>query len=249
MLSSRLRKRRGRSLELQGGPVNAIAHAAAPSAERAPYACGPLTVRLHFGALMGFTRLVVLAAATAAVASSMAPSVAAQTPAAPAYTPARTPDGHPDLQGVWRAWNLAKFDLEDHGAKPGVPAGRGFVVDPADGKIPYRPEALERRQKNYEGTKTADPITNTDPLAKCYLPGVPRLTYLGWPFQIIQDKQDVNFTVRVESQEADRPDRRHEPPAGSGRRSELAMERHGARTIRGQLAGRRAGQFQRLCLV
>ncbi len=143
---------------------------------------------------MGFTRLVVLAAATAAVASSMAPSVAAQTPAAPAYTPARTPDGHPDLQGVWRAWNLAKFDLEDHGAKPGVPAGRGFVVDPADGKIPYRPEALERRQKNYEGTKTADPIANTDPLAKCYLPGVPRLTYLGWPFQIIQDKQDVNFT-------------------------------------------------------
>src|SRR5688572_14533965 len=53
---------------------------------------------------------------------------------------------------------------------------------------------LARRQKNYEGTLTPDPLKNTDPLAKCYMPGVPRLTYLGWPSQIIQDKQDVNFT-------------------------------------------------------
>ena len=115
-------------------------------------------------------------------------------PQAQAYVPARTPDGYPNIEGVWRAWNLAKFDLEDHSAKPGIPAGRGFVVDPPDGRIPYRPEMLARRQKNYEGTLTPDPIANTDPLAKCYMPGVPRLTYLGWPFQIIQDQRDVNFT-------------------------------------------------------
>src|ERR1044071_2203550 len=90
-----------------------------------------------------------------------------------AQAPARRP---PDLQGVWRAWNLAKYDLEDHGAKPGIPAGRGFVVDPADGKIPYKPEMLAKRQKNYQGTLNPDPLVNTDPLAKCYLPGVPRLT-------------------------------------------------------------------------
>ena len=101
--------------------------------------------------------------------------------------------GQPDLQGVWRVWNLAKYDLEDHGAKPGVPAGRGFVVDPPDGKIPYQPAALEKRRKNYEGTKTFDPAKNTDPLAKCYLPGIPRLTYLGWPFQIVQTPQYVMF--------------------------------------------------------
>src|SRR5437762_11520290 len=102
--------------------------------------------------------------------------VTAQAPArAQAYTPPRTADGQPDLQGVWRAWNLAQYDLEDHGAKPGVPAGRGFVVDPPDGKIPYLPAALEKRKQNYEGTKTSDPIKNTDPLAKCYIPGFPRL--------------------------------------------------------------------------
>jgi hypothetical protein len=133
--------------------------------------------------------------AVAAVAPSVSSPVVAQAPAGtPAYTPPRTPDGHPDLQGVWRVWNLAKYDLEDHGAKPGVPAGRGFVVDPPDGKIPYQPWALKKREQNYQNTRSAVPYTNADPLAKCYLPGIPRLTYLGWPFQIIQDAESVNIT-------------------------------------------------------
>jgi hypothetical protein len=123
-------------------------HTAAPRGEPLRYWCGLRGSSVTLWAFMRFTTLVILAAATMAVASSMEPSVAAQAPAAPAYTPARTPDGYPDLQGVWRAWNLAKFDLEDHGAKPGVPAGRGFVVDPADGKIPYQPAALERLRNN-----------------------------------------------------------------------------------------------------
>jgi hypothetical protein len=62
-------------------------------------------------------------------------AAAAVATVAQAQGPARRP---PDLQGVWRAWNLAKYDLEDHGSKPGVPAGRGFVVDPADGRIPVQ---------------------------------------------------------------------------------------------------------------
>jgi len=127
----------------------------------------------------------IAAAAVAATAHSVSPTIGAQTPA-----PGRRP---PDLQGVWRAWNLAKYDLEDHGAKPGVPAGRGFVVDPADGRIPYKPEALAKREKNYAGTKDPDPWKNSDPLVKCYLPGIPRMTYLGWPFQIIQAPDYVYF--------------------------------------------------------
>src|SRR5687768_16179933 len=119
--------------------------------------------------------LVIGGAAVAALAYSQSAPVDAQAPAAaPAYTAPRTAAGHPDLQGIWRAWNLAKYDLEDHGAKPGVPAGRGFVVDPADGKIPYQPAALKRRAENYAGTKDPDPWKNSDPLVKCYLPGVPR---------------------------------------------------------------------------
>src|SRR4030095_8569063 len=93
----------------------------------------------------------IAAAAVAAAAHSVTPTVRAQAPA----------KRLPDLQGVWRAWNLAKYDLEDHSAKPGVPAARGFVVDPADGKIPYKAEALAKRKKNYERTKTLDRGNNS----------------------------------------------------------------------------------------
>jgi hypothetical protein len=110
-----------------------------------------------------------------------------------AYVPPRTPEGQPDLQGVWRVWNLARYDLEDHSARPGVPAGRGFVVDPPDGKIPYRPEMLAKRKQNFESSRTGDPWKSADPYAKCYSPGFPRLTYLGWPFQIVQTPKYVSF--------------------------------------------------------
>lgn len=151
---------------------------------------GNLHVRDRFVALL----IIAITVAVAAVAYSVSTPLTAQGPAgAQAYTPTRTPTGQPDLQGVWRAWNLAKYDLEDHGAKPGVPAGRGFVVNPPDGKIPYLPAALEKRRENYEKTKTPDPEKNADPLAKCYLPGIPRMTYLGWPFQIVQTPRYVAF--------------------------------------------------------
>lgn len=138
--------------------------------------------------------LLIVAVVVAAIAYSVSSAPTAQAPAGgQAYAPGRTPAGHADLQGVWRVWNLAKFDLEDHGAKPGVPAGRGFVVDPPDGKIPYQPGALEKRRQNYENTKNPDPWKNADPLVKCYLPGIPRMTYIGWPFQIVQTPEYVEF--------------------------------------------------------
>jgi hypothetical protein len=121
-----------------------------------------------------------------------APRPQAQAPAtSSSYTPPRTPDGQPDLQGVWRVWNLAKYDIEDHPARPGIPAGRGVIVDPADGKIPYKPEMLAKRKENYDNSRTSDPWKSADPVAKCYTPGVPRMTYLGWPFQILQTPKYV----------------------------------------------------------
>ena len=124
-----------------------------------------------------FVTWLIAAVAVAAIAYSVSPALTAQAPAGgQVYTPPRTAGGQPDLQGVWRAWNLAKFDLEDHGAKPGVPAGRGFVVDPADGRIPYQSSALEKRKQNYENSRNPDPWKNADPYVKCYLPGIPRMT-------------------------------------------------------------------------
>jgi hypothetical protein len=133
-------------------------------------------------------------AAAIAVSASLLTRISAQAPAArAAYTPPKTELGQPNLQGIWRAWNLANHDLEDHSARPGVPAGRGFVVDPPDGKIPYQPWALEKRRENLQGTYTVDPVKNTDPFAKCYYPGIPRFTYIGFPFQIVQTQDYVAF--------------------------------------------------------
>jgi len=89
----------------------------------------------------------------------------------------RTADGKPDLSGIWQVMNAAAWDIQDHAARKGVPAGIGVVIG---NEIPYKPEALARKRQNYENRATADPES------KCYLPGIPRIMYMPYPFQIFQ---------------------------------------------------------------
>jgi hypothetical protein len=96
----------------------------------------------------------------------------------------RTPDGRPDLSGIWQVMNSAAWDIQDHAARKGVPAGIGVVVG---NDIPYKPEALAKKRQNYENRATADPE------AKCYLPGVPRIMYMPYPFQIFQTTETVTM--------------------------------------------------------
>ena len=111
---------------------------------------------------------------------------------APAYKSPRTADGKPDLNGIWQALNTANWDLEPHAAQPGLvvalgaagaePGGLGVVEG---GPIPYLPAALEKKKQNYANRWTADPEI------KCYLPGVPRATYMPYPFQIFQSSHAI----------------------------------------------------------
>ena len=94
-----------------------------------------------------------------------------------ASTVPRTPQGRPDFSGIWQVMNSANWDIQDHHAQKGMPAGQGVVEG---NEIPYQPWALAKKKDNYENRKTADPET------KCYLPGVPRITYTPFPFQIFQ---------------------------------------------------------------
>jgi len=99
----------------------------------------------------------------------------------------RTTDGKPDLNGIWQAIGTANWDLEDHSARAGamvplgavgaVPAGKSVVQG---GEIPYQPWAAAKKQENAAQWLTLDPEIN------CYLPGVPRVMYLPFPFQIVQ---------------------------------------------------------------
>jgi len=81
---------------------------------------------------------IVLVALPVIVALAPVPS-AGQTSATSTYTPPRTRDGHPDLQGVWQVLNTAAWNVEDHQASLGVPAGHGVVEG---GAIPYQPSAF-----------------------------------------------------------------------------------------------------------
>jgi hypothetical protein len=109
---------------------------------------------------------------------------AGQTSAAATYTPPRTPDGQPDLQGIWQVLNTAAWDLEDHHASLGVPAGQSVVEG---GAIPYQPGALAKKKENFEKRATLDPEV------RCHLPGVPRVMYMPYPFRILQQADKVTI--------------------------------------------------------
>jgi hypothetical protein len=103
------------------------------------------------------------------------------------YKAPRTADGHPNLNGIWQAVNTANWDVQGHSAQAGQivalgatgaePPGIGVVEG---GEIPYLPAAAQKKKENYANR------LKLDPEVKCYLPGVPRATYMPFPFQIVQ---------------------------------------------------------------
>ena len=119
----------------------------------------------------------------------------------------RLSDGRPDMNGIWQALNEANYDLEPHmarhsmqlregplgpvpaiptlrlGAVGAVPGSLGVIID--GGRIPYTPEARVLKEEN------AANWIERDPEVKCFMPGVPRATYIPMPFQIIQSERDV----------------------------------------------------------
>ena len=141
-------------------------------------------------------------ALAAAAAIGAAPSLAhAQAAAKPAARAARIA-GQPNMNGVWQAIGTADWNLEAHSAQKiegfyqlgslaAIPAGQS-VVD-GDGKIPYKPEALAKRDENRKKWPQGDPEV------KCYLPGIPRATYMPYPFQIIQGGGDILFAYEYDS--------------------------------------------------
>ena len=104
----------------------------------------------------------------------------------------RTPDGKPNLNGIWQVLNTANWDLEGHAAAAGpmIPLGAIGAMPPGQGvvegdEIPYKPEALAKKKANFANR------LKLDPEVKCYLPGVPRATYMPFPFQIVQTPQFI----------------------------------------------------------
>ena len=96
---------------------------------------------------------------------------------APGLALPRAWDGKPDLNGVWQTLSTADWDLQDHTARLGVPAGQGVVEG---NEIPYKPGMLARKQENFSKQATEDTEST------CWLLGVPRTMYAPYPFQMVQ---------------------------------------------------------------
>jgi hypothetical protein len=142
---------------------------------------------------------------TLLVAAALA---AATAKAEPAFVAPRGPGGKPDLNGTWQVMSRANDDLETHparaaralrdgphgpvpakevlalGAVGAVPAGLGVVVG---AEIPYQEWARAKKAENQTHWLTQDPEL------KCYLPGIPRATYLPYPFQIFHNEKALFF--------------------------------------------------------
>ena len=106
---------------------------------------------------------------------------------------ATAPGQLPDLNGVWQAMGSAHWDLEGHaasktpatdvyGAFGAIPPGDSVVVGDT---IPYQDWALKQRNEN------RDVWTRRDRGAGCFIPGIPRLTYMPLPFHIVQSDTKI----------------------------------------------------------
>jgi len=158
--------------------------------------------------LMGRKRAAIAASAVAVMVGLASLSLPAQRGGGIART-----GGHPDLNGIWESMNTANWNLEAHSARGpwvsdlgawGGERGGQSVVD--GGTIPYTPAAAAKRKDNFDNR------LKNDPESWCYLPGVPRMVYMPYPFQIVQTPQNIlmaseyDATSRVISMDGKEPD-------------------------------------------
>jgi len=116
------------------------------------------------------------------------------------YRAPRDPWGNPDLNGIWQAMGTAHWDLETHESRAGplwqlgaigaIPGGVGVVEG---GAIPYTPEGLAKKLENQANWLELDPVV------RCYMPGIPRASYMPYPFQIFQTDRNILFSYQFAS--------------------------------------------------
>ena len=106
----------------------------------------------------------------------------------PRWIATRTSDGHPDLQGMWTNYDPTPFERlnpgEERPREPAVSTADwliqdspisarrpSMVVDPPDGRVPLKREAIEKRDVDY--ATRAEAIEHYSPWERCITRGVP----------------------------------------------------------------------------
>src|SRR5579863_8159894 len=115
-------------------------------------------------------------------------------PAPPAGPMPRLPDGHPDMQGFWNPPAITNIEPAParggggpaRGGGGGIAGFGGFagagnrIIDPPDGKIPYKPEARAKQQDILQHHMADEPELH------CYQSGVPHSESNQFGVQIVQ---------------------------------------------------------------
>lgn len=91
----------------------------------------------------------------------------------------RTRDGKPDLSGIWQEHTLANWDIEKRRGEYGAPGSPGIVEG---GQVPYQDAALKQREAPAKAPPPA-----------CDLPGVPRVTYMPYAFEIVETPRAIHI--------------------------------------------------------
>lgn len=155
----------------------------------------------------------IIVVATAALITSLFVTLAPSLGQERTYRAPRLPGtSQPNLNGIWQALNTANWDIEGGPAQAGPlsnllgaytaqPAGLSVVEG---GQIPYQPWALAKKKENFEKRLTVEGATPDglmslgDPELKCFMPGVPRATYMPYPFQIVQSASGRTIGISYE---------------------------------------------------
>jgi hypothetical protein len=87
----------------------------------------------------------------------------------------RTPDGKPDISGVWQSGGVSLYGDQGRATPPAAPRGS---APPPRREPPQYQEWAAAKQKTLTAVD--------DPTAQCLLPGVPRITSMPMPFEIVQ---------------------------------------------------------------
>ena len=143
----------------------------------------------------------------------------------------RTADGKPDLQGIWQVRNRPRPTSR---IMSRVMDARLARASSKGGPIPYQPWAAAKKVENAKNRLTADPLAN------CYLPGVPRIMYMEFPFQIFQTPDHIAMTF--EWSQVHRTIYTNGAPAP---RRHRFLDGRLARPLGGRHAGRRCREPQR----
>jgi hypothetical protein len=134
-----------------------------------------------------------IAIATAFVAAAVVPQAQAPGPAPASKPVPRAANGRPDLSGIWIANGALRLMAGDEEVKriQQADAAAGRKPLPAPEPPPYKPEAEARRQE-YLARRGID-----DPMARCLLTGVPRISFRPLPFQIVQLPDQVIILYEI----------------------------------------------------